>query len=166
MHFVGAIARAPLRPPLHVAFLVCWAEFPNRKIGNISLALHADSGTGFKPGDIKSGEMAIILELAGIEIEPIAVNNVRVAFGLKNLGKCNLLLDIIGCPDEIIRAKQTKLLCFAVRDGNVLIGDVPRRKALMLRAFFHLVLARVIVACQMANIGDILGALNRKTFCA
>ena len=145
-------APAPRRIPFHLPSLARGGFAPDCEVGGVALALDR-----LDPALAIVGHSArqppVIGHGRDIEIEP-ALQFVAVL--VRNaLGEFDHLRDVIGGDRPLRRLPDIQRLHIGPIGLLVMLGDVPDRLRLARRHFLHLVLARVGIIGEMADIGDV-----------
>jgi hypothetical protein len=60
---------------------------------------------------------------------------------------------VVGCLGPEIGVEDVEILDILLENLCVIVGDLPHRLALAVRAFFHLVFARISVRCKVTDVG-------------
>ena len=144
-------APAPGAVPFHLPRLAGRRRAPDREINRVALAGHRVDPAFARIG-VRARQPPIVGDGCGIEIKP-AVELIAVP-GLDRFRPVDHRLDIVGGAGMRGLANvQPRQIGFEVR--LIEFGNVPGRFALCRGHSLHLVLARIGVAGQMADIGDV-----------
>ena len=98
-------------------------------------------------------------ELRGVEID-VSACLVSVAFFEERLDNLDKLINARGCRLYHLRAANVERLAILKEFFGVELRDLHNRLLLALCALEHLVLARVGIACQVTNVGDVHNTRN------
>ncbi len=116
-----------------------------------------------------TGELTIVIELAGIEIHAIT-RLVREALLLKSLDPVDLLLDMVGGFRPDVWLRDIELMHVFFECLGIMLRDVPDSFTFFCRAFLHLVLSAISIIRQMTDISyvhdvrDIIAVSAQDTF--
>ena len=144
-------AAAPRRIPFHLAGFARRRGAPDRKIGGVALAFHtldpsfALIGTGAR-------QPAVVGHRTHIEIQP-AIQPVAV-LRLDRLPPCDHCIDIVGRA-RMLRLANVEPRQIGLEHRLIMPRDVPGRFAFTAGRLLHLVVARIGVTGQVADIGDV-----------
>ena len=144
-------AFAPWAIPLHLPYFARWRLTPNGKVGGVALAVDFFDPRFAIFGD-GAGQAAIFGHRRNIEIQA-AVEYIAMLVGYA-FAPFNHCVDIFG-RFGVRGLADVQPFQIGLKIRLVKGGDIPCGLALCCRRFLHLVIARVGVAGQMANIGDV-----------
>src|SRR3989344_843981 len=140
---------APWRIPFHLARL--FREFPKREVRGIFLPAHFHALAGLQPFLVKPRQLAVILELRGIEINAV-FRGISVPFLFQRSDKLYHFFYIVCGLAHDRRLFYLQFLHVGKETFRIIFRNLPCRLLFALRAQFHLVLARIRVRDKMAHV--------------
>ncbi|KWK85726.1 hypothetical protein WM16_30580 [Burkholderia ubonensis] len=145
---------SPRAVPFHLAPDLGRTEFPQRKVRRVPLRADCNPLAGLQAGAIEPREKAVIVLLAGVEVEAV-VGAIHVAGSFDFLNKGDLLRDVIRRAAPYRRLQQVERAPVRLEGVGVVCGYLPRRLAGSPAALFQFVFAFVGVRRQVADVGDV-----------
>ena len=145
---------APRAVPFHGALLVLRAELPQSEVGSVVLFAHVDAASLAEVFHVEACKVGIARELEAVEVNAVA-RAVGVALFFERLHQVNLFLDVLRGRRPAGRFLDVEAVPVGHESVGVELRDVPNGLAFAGCALFHLVVARVSVACEVAHVGDV-----------
>ena len=143
---------APGRIPFHLPFDPGRGQFPERKISGILFARHHfDAAAGLDIHFVWP-QPSVFGQFGRVKINAVG-NDVGKPLFLKFFDQVKLLGDGVGRLDPDVGFLDTQQGQVFFESIGVELRHLPDCLLLALGAFFHLILARVLVAGQMTHVG-------------
>lgn len=146
--------------PAHGVMFVRLDEFPESKVGGMALGVaEFDAGTGLEMLEVEMGEVGVMGEFAGIEIDAV-----RGFVGITEAGEAvdeGLVgRDVIGGASGNVGSDEVKGAKITEKFFDIVIGNLPNGLVGRAGTLFEFVFAIVSVRGKVADIGEIEDAVG------
>ena len=146
-------AAAPGAVPFHLTMLVGSAEAPDREVSGMTLARDAVDAALHRAFVARAGETAVVGDGTRVEVQAIG-QTVAMLVG-DRFAERDHAGDMVGRQRKAGGVADVEVLQVRLECPRVMVCDGPDILAALLGCGLHLVIARVGVAGQMADVGDV-----------